>query len=432
MIVTRTWKWSFGKMVQPQDDVAEHQYRLIVATVGDRIVRALARTTASGEFIPAVDGLRFIAIAAVVLHHITAEYIRVSQRFGAIELPRQWWDVFPQSPFLTLGYAGHFGVPLFFVISGFILTLPYVRSHDFNAPKPNIWSYYLRRIVRLDPPYIISLLVAFGIISLTNIGWRVFFPHLWASMLYLHGPIYGEASWVNGVAWSLEVEIQFYVVVPFLSKLFALRPIWLRRIILIALILGWAYAATGSIALERAPRLSISILNYLQFFLAGFLLADLYSHHRIIRSFAGDLLAFASASAIYWILTQNYALYYLTPILIAAMYAGLISGQIGYRVITQRWIVTIGGMCYSIYLYHYLVINLLTPLSARLMDQTHPLGLELLLQAIVLIPPVLILLAGFYVGVEKPCMQISRWIGKKTSAGRTASGAAPQPAKGPC
>ncbi|THD73704.1 MAG: acyltransferase [Bradyrhizobium sp.] len=422
---------SLGGMVQPQDDIAPVQDRPAASTGSDRILGALARTTASGEFIPAVDGLRFIAIAAVVLHHITAEYIKLSQRFGVVDLPRQWWEVFPQSPFLTIGYAGHFGVPLFFVISGFILALPYVRSHDFGAAAPNIWSYYLRRIVRLDPPYIISLLVAFAVISFTNIGWRVFFPHLWASMLYLHGAIYGEASWVNGVAWSLEVEVQFYVLVPLLSKFFALRPIWLRRITLFALILGWAYAVANSIIFQQTPALSVSIVGHLQFFLAGFLLADLYSHHRIIRSLAGDLLALASAAAIYWILTHDYGLYYLTPILIAAMYVGVCSGQIGYRIVTQRWIVTIGGMCYSIYLYHYLIIHLFTPLSARLMDRTHAIGLELLLQAVVLIPAILILSACLYLGVEKPCMQISRWIGRKTRGGQAASGAIPQPATTP-
>jgi peptidoglycan/LPS O-acetylase OafA/YrhL len=418
-------------MVQPLGAVASPQEPPAVPTGGNRVLRALARTTGSGEFIPVVDGLRLMAIAAILLHHLTAEYIKLSQRFGAVDLPRQWGDVFPQSPLLTIGYAGQFGVPLFFVISGFILALPYVRAHDFGAPAPNIWSYYLRRIVRLDPPYIVSLLVAFAIIGLTHVGWRAFFPHLWASMLYLHGTIYGGSSWVSGVAWSLEVEVQFYLLVPLLAKLFALRPIWLRRIALFALTLGWAYAAQNLTMFRQTPALSVSIARQLQFFLAGFLLADLYSHHRIVRSLGGDLLAFASAAAIYWILTQNFRLYYLTPILIAAMYVGICGGQICYRIVTQRWIVTIGGMCYSIYLYHYLIINLLTPLSARLINPAHPIGLDLLLQAVVLIPPILILSAGFYVGVEKPCMQISRRIWRTTGAGQASSAATPQPATTP-
>ena len=100
-------------------------------------------------------------------------------------------------------------------------------------------------------------------------------------------------------------------------------------------------------------------------------------------------------------------------------------------VITQRWIVTIGGMCYSIYLYHYLVIKS-THAAERAADRPgHPLALDLLLQAIVLIPPILILSAGLYVGVEKPCMQLSRWVGRKTIADQASSGATPQPATTP-
>lgn len=416
-------------MGQPQDGIVLPQARLD-ASAGSRVLRALERTTASGEFIPAVDGLRFIAIAAVLLHHVTAAYIKHSHRFDPIDLPRQWWDVFPKSLSLTIGYAGHFGVPLFFVISGFILSLPYVRARDFGIPAPNIWQYYLRRIVRLDPPYIISLLVAFAVIRLTNIGWPVFYPHLWASMVYLHGAIYGGASWVSGIAWSLEVEVQFYLLMPLLAKLFAVRPIRLRRIMLLTLTLGWAYAVANSTALQQWPWLAVTIVGHLQFFLAGFLLADLYAHHRIGRSFAGDLLTLASAAVIYWILTQKYSFYYLTPLLVAAMFVGLCSGQIGYRLITQRWIVAIGGMCYSIYLYHYIIIDLLTPFSSRLMGIPYP-SVALLVQAIVLIPPVLVLSAGLYVGVEKPCMQLSRWVGRKMRGGETPIGTTLEPATTP-
>jgi peptidoglycan/LPS O-acetylase OafA/YrhL len=405
-----------------------HQHRPILA-VGDRLVRALVRTTASGEFIPAVNGLRFMAISAVLLHHVTTDYLRVSQRFGDVTSAKQWWEVFPQSPYIAIGYAGHFGVQLFFVISGFVLALPYLRNHDFEAPAPNIWSYYLRRIVRLDPPYIVSLLVIFAFICMTNmvyatdIGWRVLFPHLLASIFYLHGLIYAAPSSISGVAWSLEIEVQFCLLLRLLAKVFVIRPLWLRRILLIALILGWAYAVRDVFAFANEPWMRLSVLKFLQFFLAGFLLADIYAHHRLARSLAGDLLALASAGAIFWILTRNYSLYFLTPILIAAMYAGLFNGKIGYRMITQRWIVITGGMCYSIYLYHYLVLDLLTPLSGRLMDPAHDIGFDLLLQMFDLVPPILIVSAGFYLGIEKPCMRISRSIGRKMSAHRTKSAA---------
>jgi len=383
----------------------------------DRILRALSRTTASGRFIPAVDGLRFFAIAGVVLHHITYEYIVKSHRFGAIKLPAQWSVVLPQSNLLSVAYAGHFGVELCFVISGFILSLPYIKSYDFNSPKPNVWSYYLRRMFRLDPPYVLNLLISFGIIFLTNIGWRVFRPHLLASVFYLHWLIYDTASWINGVAWSLEVEVQFYLIVPILSRLFAIRPIWLRRTILIVLILFWSCFV--AVRVEWMPRLYLSIVKFLQFFLAGFLLADVYSHHqKPMRSFAADLVAIATAALLFWILTVQTNLYWLTPMLTAVMCAAVVSGRISYRAITQRWIVAIGGMCYTIYLYHYLVISHLSPLTFKLISDTRPVGIDLLIQIAALTAAILLVSAAFYVGIEKPSMRLSRWIGERLGSGK--------------
>jgi len=55
-------------------------------------------------------------------------------------------------------------------------------------------------------------------------------PHLLASFFYLHNMIFGAfPGAVNGVAWSLEIEIQFYVLVPMLALLFAISDPRLRR-----------------------------------------------------------------------------------------------------------------------------------------------------------------------------------------------------------
>ena len=155
-------------MVQLQGAIASPQEPPAVPTGSGRLLRALARTTASGELYP---GRRRAAIYGDRRRPASPRHRRIHQVKPALRghrLPRQWWDVFPQSPFLAVGYAGYFGVQLFFVISGFILALPYLRSADFNAPAPNTRSYYLRRLVRLDPPYIVSLLVAFAVIGLTT------------------------------------------------------------------------------------------------------------------------------------------------------------------------------------------------------------------------------------------------------------------------
>ena len=73
--------------------------------------------------------------------------------------------------------------------------------------------------MRLEPPYLIALLVAFtGIIVLEGKPFHVFLPHLVSSAFYLHNVIVDTPSWVLGVAWSLEVEAQFYLLMPMLAS----------------------------------------------------------------------------------------------------------------------------------------------------------------------------------------------------------------------
>jgi peptidoglycan/LPS O-acetylase OafA/YrhL len=372
--------------------------------------------TSSGRFIPEVDGLRFLAIAAVILHHITASYIETTQRFGAIDVPRQWWEVFPKATTIAVGYAGHFGVHLFFAISGFILALPYVDVYRKGRPRPRLSSYFLRRLVRLEPPFMINILVAFAMIYCTNAGWPEFVPHLIPSLLYLHGPLFGQASWINGVAWSLEVEVQFYLVMPLLAYLLAPSSAALRRGGLLVLMLGLAYAAQHAITRDTLPRLHLSLASQLQFFLAGFLLADLYearSPKPFRRHVGWDLLAAAAGAAIYFILTKRYGLYWLTSALVVALYAGLFHGAIGHAFLRNPFVVAIGGMCYTIYLYHFLIIDLLAPHTMSLSSPDVPLPIDFLLQCATLIPVILLVSTGLFLAIEKPFMQLSRVIGQR-------------------
>ena len=228
----------------------------------------LARETSSGRFIPQMDGLRFVAIGMVILFHLSGYLLAKSALHHSGSLPQSDW-------LAQIALVGFRGVELFFVISGFILALPFAAHHLKNAPPVSLRKYYLRRLTRLEPPYVVTVLVLFFLaVWIQGQTAANLYPHLAASIFYLHNLIYGSPSRVIGVAWSLEIEVQFYVLVPLLTLLFAIRRRWVRRLSVVTLILG--LLSMQSLLLPQSGRVSLSILAYLQFFMIGFLLADIF------------------------------------------------------------------------------------------------------------------------------------------------------------
>jgi peptidoglycan/LPS O-acetylase OafA/YrhL len=193
------------------------------------IPRQLRRITSNGSYVPEIDGLRFIAVAAVVLYHIHGYWIvRTKQLLG------QQHDFFMDF-WTALTATGNVGVQLFFVISGYILGLPFANKYLGNGRDVPLGKYFKRRITRLEPPYIILLLIFFALFIITHkYTFSTLFPSLLASLTYTHNFIYGRETlpMVNYVAWSLEIEVQFYILAPLLARVFLL-PLKTRRAVIL-------------------------------------------------------------------------------------------------------------------------------------------------------------------------------------------------------
>ncbi len=387
----------------------------------DWIANKLSRVTSTGEVIAEVDGLRFIAISVVVFHHLMSIYLPSVGRVEKIHTSTDWFAAADQSWLVPFAYCGHFGVNLFFVISGFILALPFAKRAFNNLPAPNLKGYYLRRVTRIEPPYVICLLLLFFMLWVDKKEFVHLIPNLIASVFYVHGFVFGRESLINGVAWSLEVEIQFYIFVPFLVRLFRIADARKRRWWLAGLILAFGVFSQEFIYPFGSARLRLTLFNFLHYFLAGFLLADFYltnSERLKQKSFKWDLIALACAAFILFTLWAFGHTYFLLPFVVAGMYAGCCLGKIANRIITWRWIVITGGMCYTIYLYHVPIIARMFWDMKSLSVASLPATTDFLRMSLLVVPAMFALCALLFVLAEKPFM---RWsLTKRESAPTTA------------
>lgn len=148
-----------------------------------------------------VDGLRGIAALWVVLFHV-----RGGGHLPTLIAAMPAWmvDVFFQ--------AGELGVDIFFVLSGFVMALV-VDGKAFGTR--NVLPFLGRRLVRLSPPLYFSMaaVLAFAWLKSRTVGGEFLLPSLTdvlAQATYLHG--FFQVPLLNGVYWTLGIEVQFYVV----------------------------------------------------------------------------------------------------------------------------------------------------------------------------------------------------------------------------
>jgi peptidoglycan/LPS O-acetylase OafA/YrhL len=348
----------------------------------------LRRITTHGNWIPEIDGLRFVAIAATIFTHILGETLFKSGHPLAAR---------SREVSLAVIDRGGRGVLLFFAISGFILAQPFLRQHLQHGQAVSIKAFYKRRLTRLEPPYILSLLVYTFAFALHEHRVGPLLTPLFAHIFYVHN-FFPSLRSLNFVTWSLEVEVQFYILAPLLGCLYAISSTPLRRSIIVALILASVIVqyTTPGIASWDLP-------GELQFFMVGFLLADLRAtrtESQIHRWW--DLVTFVVWIAIFAI-PGRYIAFVLPPLILLA-YLATFNGPITRQIFRTPWIALTGGMCYSFYLMHMLIISIAFPLTRRFIVPSS-FVLTYLIQALLLVPCIFLFCTAYFVLVERPCME---------------------------
>lgn len=142
--------------------------------------------------IPLLDGIRAISVIIVMLSH---------SGFGHV-------------------VPGGFGVTVFFFLSGFLITT--LLINEFEKKKTiNLRNFFVRRFLRLSPPLVFTLLIAYVLVAFDLIGGGVswlggVFQFFYMANYHQVFNLPGEVPEGTGILWSLAVEEHFYLFFPFL------------------------------------------------------------------------------------------------------------------------------------------------------------------------------------------------------------------------
>ncbi|MGP9814534.1 acyltransferase family protein [Rhodopseudomonas sp. NSM] len=391
----------------------------------------LRRVTSGGAYVPQIDGLRFLSVMPILFFHSGLRAGRMSPDPAAGEALITAW--FP--------FAG-FAVTLFFFISGYIIAYPFLAGRP-----PKLSHFYKRRLLRLEPPYFVVMIGCFVILSLYTPASAPNFTFteapLWqslaASLTYSHGLIFGQSPRLNPPAWTLEREVQFYMMAPFLIMAYlsiknrTLR-LWFGGCALLALIVlgetlrhqlpfehparhtlfGESYGfilgvlvCDYSVAVrpfEQIPRRRYDVMlvvGYIGMMLTGTVeLRNIqlgYSEPTLAIAL-GSLNAFARASCIFLV------------------FLGAARGTTSRVLLASPWVALIGGACYSIYLLHLPLMHAMASVLERYLHPDSLLVATALCWA-VLVPACIGIGLIFYALIERPCMR-ANWPSELASAAR--------------
>jgi peptidoglycan/LPS O-acetylase OafA/YrhL len=140
-------------------------------------------------YIPALDGLRGIAIIAVILSHIAIN-----------------------TPLVEFG-LGDIGVDIFFVLSGFLITSLLLKE-KIKTANVSLKNFYIRRALRILPVAYLFLLVLLGLDCLFKLNLSAA-SYLAAAFYVRNFNLQYVTNWYNGHFWTLSIEEQFYIIFPF-------------------------------------------------------------------------------------------------------------------------------------------------------------------------------------------------------------------------
>ncbi|MCV7062600.1 acyltransferase [Mycolicibacterium vaccae] len=229
--------------------------------------------------VASLTGIRAVAALLVVLTHAAYTTGKYPQGFVGLVYSRM-----------------EIGVPIFFVLSGFLLFAPWVKAAAASResgsaagkPAPSVSRYAWHRVRRIMPAYVITVVAAYLVYHFRTAGpnpghtWEGLFRNLTLTQIYTDNYLFSYLHQGLTQMWSLAVEVAFYVALPLLAYLLLVvlcRRRWRPGLLLTGLAAlalvspAWMWLVHDTTFLPDGAKLWLP--GYLAWFVGGMLLAAL-------------------------------------------------------------------------------------------------------------------------------------------------------------
>lgn len=322
------------------------------------------------KYLSKLDAVRGIAILSVFLFHLYTRVFDIGNfnwQFVEAALSKQ------QGLTLYIFYIfsyGWIGVPIFFVLSGFVNHWSYLNASNFR-----ISNFFVRRFWRIYPPYLIALLYfAFsyngGLIQTQ--GLQDFIAHL----LLVHNLNEDHIFGFNNSFWSIAVEVQFYLLYPLI--LYARSFVGIKRTLLLAFMLSvsvrvLAVSILGIIASDNFFVSEFTLISWFHWVLGAYLAEQYYNGRPAFRintfgtvGLIAVFIVFSSLKVTFPLSSSMAA--FITAILIEKY----ITSDYSLPFFLSSWLSPLGLCSYSFYLWHEPFVGRTLRFLQRLGLSSHP------------------------------------------------------------
>lgn len=314
----------------------------------------------------ALDGMRGAAAVGIIVVHVWMFVPNVG-----LATPGSFFDT-------AIGQL-RLGMPMFFVLSGFLIFRAYAGAAIDARPLPRLGRYALRRVARVGPAYWLAVLLTFAVLA--SIGSTYAQPASVLPSFLLFMQIYDPAAMgtLNPPTWTVAVEASFYLLVPLVAVLLAALTSRLtsrrhRRAVLVAfcvLLIGIGTAVLGLASFHGwGTDVRHTLPARLASFGAGMLVAVL-AHGRGVRSSTAVLMFVAGTALV--LLEAAAHVFEVGPLAvrqllvdtpaslgfalqIGAIAVGRVPGSVVFERGPLQWY---GTLSYGVYLIHFPVIYVL-------------------------------------------------------------------------